>query len=167
MYWGRSIKSRLDIVHHGLIHYYHCHNDNNELDLVPSSQVPKKKKKDLRKEVCVSQFLFLFIHQAHCRAILCEVSWSEMQRLSKTVSPNLGKVLLELAELYLTYWSLEKRGDLLMVSLVFCLTSDTTNIRRSSKHLARLGDRTRKCCTAPRTVLGVKSVLLKRPPTHL
>lgn len=28
MSWGRSIKSRLDIVHHGLIHYYHWHQQN-------------------------------------------------------------------------------------------------------------------------------------------
>lgn len=56
--------------------------------------------------------------EGHCRAILCEVSWTEMERISRTVSPELGKVLLQLAELYLIYWALEKRGDLFMYSTI-------------------------------------------------
>lgn len=56
--------------------------------------------------------------EAHCRALICEVGWNEMLRISKTVSTNLGKVLLELAELYLLYWTLEKKGDLLLYSTI-------------------------------------------------
>lgn len=56
--------------------------------------------------------------EAHCRAILCEISWTELERLSKTVSPNLGKVLMQMAEMYLIYWALEKRGDLFMYSTI-------------------------------------------------
>ncbi|CAB3240217.1 unnamed protein product [Arctia plantaginis] len=74
--------------------------------------------------------------EAHCRAILCEISWSEMQRLSKTVSPNLGKVLLELAELYLTYWTLEKRGDLLMYTTIS--TSDIAKLQARYEELLAL-----------------------------
>ncbi|CAH0592211.1 unnamed protein product [Chrysodeixis includens] len=56
--------------------------------------------------------------EAHCRAILTEISWKEMVRLSTIVSPSLAPVLLQLAELYLTYWTLEKRGDHLMYSTI-------------------------------------------------
>lgn len=63
----------------------------------------------------------IYNEQAHCRAILCEVSWKEMARLSTIVSPNLAQVLLQMAELYLIYWALEKRGDLLMVSCIIML----------------------------------------------
>nr|AII21963.1 acyl-CoA oxidase 2 [Sesamia inferens] len=56
--------------------------------------------------------------EAHCRAILCAVSWKEMVRHATNSSPNLAKVLLQMAELYLTYWALEKRGDLLMYSTI-------------------------------------------------
>lgn len=56
--------------------------------------------------------------EAHCRAIFCEVTWKEMQRLSTTVSTNLANVLLHLAELYIVYWTLEKKGDLLVYSTI-------------------------------------------------
>lgn len=48
----------------------------------------------------------------------------------KTVSENLAVVLQQLVELYLVYWALEKRGDLLMVSLMLLsLSSLLHNIR--------------------------------------
>ncbi|CAH1639482.1 unnamed protein product [Spodoptera littoralis] len=56
--------------------------------------------------------------EAHCRAILCEVSWRELSRLAAQSSPSLGKVLLQMGELYLIYWALEKRGDLLLYSTI-------------------------------------------------
>lgn len=56
--------------------------------------------------------------EAHCRAILCEVAWLEVQRLSASVSPNLALVLKQLAELYLVFWALEKKGDLLVYSTI-------------------------------------------------
>ncbi|XP_004932403.1 probable peroxisomal acyl-coenzyme A oxidase 1 isoform X2 [Bombyx mori] len=56
--------------------------------------------------------------EAHCRAILCEMSWAEMQRLSQTLSPNLRKVVLELIEMYIVFWALEKRGELLMYTKI-------------------------------------------------
>ncbi|XP_026758707.1 probable peroxisomal acyl-coenzyme A oxidase 1 [Galleria mellonella] len=56
--------------------------------------------------------------EAHCRAILCNVFWTEVQRLSSSISAPLAQVLRQLAELYLTYWTLEKRGDLLVYSSI-------------------------------------------------
>ncbi|KAM3960886.1 acyl-coenzyme A oxidase 1-like [Aphomia sociella] len=56
--------------------------------------------------------------EAHCRAILCEVFWREVQRISPTLSVPLAKVMQQLAELYLTYWTLEKTGDLLVYSTI-------------------------------------------------
>ncbi|XP_059058429.1 probable peroxisomal acyl-coenzyme A oxidase 1 [Achroia grisella] len=55
---------------------------------------------------------------AHCRAILCEVFFTEVQKLSSTISAPLALVLQQLAELYLTYWTLEKGGDLLVHSSI-------------------------------------------------
>ncbi|XP_004932401.1 probable peroxisomal acyl-coenzyme A oxidase 1 [Bombyx mori] len=52
--------------------------------------------------------------EAHCRVIICEKSWLEAQRLTKSLSPALSKVLLELVELYIIYWALEKKGDFLV-----------------------------------------------------
>lgn len=59
----------------------------------------------------------LLCPQAHCRVIICEKSWLEAQRLTKSLSPALSKVLLELVQLYIIYWALEKKGDFLVVSL--------------------------------------------------
>nr|XP_049692605.1 probable peroxisomal acyl-coenzyme A oxidase 1 [Helicoverpa armigera]XP_049692606.1 probable peroxisomal acyl-coenzyme A oxidase 1 [Helicoverpa armigera]XP_049692608.1 probable peroxisomal acyl-coenzyme A oxidase 1 [Helicoverpa armigera]XP_049692609.1 probable peroxisomal acyl-coenzyme A oxidase 1 [Helicoverpa armigera] len=56
--------------------------------------------------------------EAHCRAIITSVSWQEMVRHATNSSPNLAPVLLQMAELYLIYWALEKRGDLLMYSTI-------------------------------------------------
>ncbi|CAH0690974.1 unnamed protein product [Chilo suppressalis] len=52
--------------------------------------------------------------EAHSRAILCEVSWEAV--CSSSASPNLSRVLQQLAQLYLTYWTLETSGDLLLYS---------------------------------------------------
>ncbi|CAG9117946.1 unnamed protein product [Plutella xylostella] len=54
--------------------------------------------------------------EAHCRAVLCEVYWTETERLAAASSRELGAVLKQLAELYLVYWALEKGGDLLLYS---------------------------------------------------
>ncbi|CAG4986341.1 unnamed protein product [Parnassius apollo] len=56
--------------------------------------------------------------EAHARAVLCEMFWKETQRLSSSVSNDLASVLEQLAELYLKYWALEKRGDMLMYSAI-------------------------------------------------
>ncbi|XP_026759158.2 probable peroxisomal acyl-coenzyme A oxidase 1 [Galleria mellonella] len=56
--------------------------------------------------------------EAHCRAVLCEIFSNEIQRASSTLSPNLSKVLQQLVELYLVYWALEKRGDILLYSTI-------------------------------------------------
>ncbi|KAJ0182750.1 hypothetical protein K1T71_002119 [Dendrolimus kikuchii] len=66
----------------------------------------------------MSSVQLVYASEAHCRALLCEVSWNEINRISKSVSANLGKILLELAELYLIYWALEKKGDLLLYSTI-------------------------------------------------
>ncbi|KAL4713910.1 hypothetical protein ACJJTC_015564 [Scirpophaga incertulas] len=54
--------------------------------------------------------------EAHSRALLSEVTWSETLRKASTVSPNLGQVLKQLAQLYLVYWTLNISGDLLVYS---------------------------------------------------
>ncbi|CAG9796946.1 unnamed protein product [Diatraea saccharalis] len=56
--------------------------------------------------------------EAYCRAIICEMFWSEVQRHSVTMSRNVAAVLQQLAELYLIYWTLEKSGDLFEYSCV-------------------------------------------------
>ncbi|XP_063835242.1 probable peroxisomal acyl-coenzyme A oxidase 1 [Ostrinia nubilalis] len=71
--------------------------------------------------------------EAHCRAIICEVLWKEMQRLTPTLSPALAKVLLQLAELYLVYWALEKSGDLLEYSSIS--SKDLTLLRQRYEEL--------------------------------
>ncbi|XP_013188650.1 probable peroxisomal acyl-coenzyme A oxidase 1 [Amyelois transitella] len=56
--------------------------------------------------------------EAHCRAIICQTFWKEVQRLSPTLSSGLAVVMQQLAELYLVYWTLEKSGDLLVYSSI-------------------------------------------------
>ncbi|XP_068626287.1 acyl-coenzyme A oxidase 1-like [Battus philenor] len=56
--------------------------------------------------------------EAHARVVLCEMYWRETQTITSTVSKNLAIVLQQLAELYLYYWALEKRGDLLMFTTI-------------------------------------------------
>ncbi|XP_059058434.1 probable peroxisomal acyl-coenzyme A oxidase 1 [Achroia grisella] len=56
--------------------------------------------------------------EAHCRVFLCEIFVNEIQRTSKSLSPNLYKVLQQLVELYLVYWALEKKGDILLYSTI-------------------------------------------------
>ncbi|XP_050343965.1 probable peroxisomal acyl-coenzyme A oxidase 1 [Nymphalis io] len=55
--------------------------------------------------------------EAYARYLLCDVFWSETKKMTN-VSNNLAVVLLQLAELYLVYWALEKSGDLLMYSTI-------------------------------------------------
>ncbi|XP_032528622.2 probable peroxisomal acyl-coenzyme A oxidase 1 [Danaus plexippus] len=56
--------------------------------------------------------------EAYSRALLCEVFWFEVDKVSSTLSNNLAVVLKQLAELYITYWALEKRGDLLVYTTI-------------------------------------------------
>ncbi|XP_047531391.1 probable peroxisomal acyl-coenzyme A oxidase 1 [Vanessa atalanta] len=51
--------------------------------------------------------------EAHCRSVILDTYWNEMQRLTKTSSDNVKMVLYQLTTLYLDYWALEKSGDLL------------------------------------------------------
>ncbi|KPJ09432.1 putative peroxisomal acyl-coenzyme A oxidase 1 [Papilio machaon] len=83
------------------------------------------------KEACES----LFRH-AHARAVLCEMFWKEIQRISSTVSPSLAIVLEQLAELYLKYWALEKRGDMLMYSNI--TKEDISSLQRRYVELLAL-----------------------------
>ncbi|KAL4713862.1 hypothetical protein ACJJTC_015516 [Scirpophaga incertulas] len=56
--------------------------------------------------------------EAYCRAIICEVFWSEIQRHTRNLPTSLVTVLQQLAELYLVYWALEKSGDLFLYSKI-------------------------------------------------
>ncbi|CAH2102905.1 unnamed protein product [Euphydryas editha] len=56
--------------------------------------------------------------EAYARYLLCDIFWRETQNMIKTTSKDLGVVLLQLAELYLVYWALEKRGDLLTYTTI-------------------------------------------------
>ncbi|XP_063357758.1 probable peroxisomal acyl-coenzyme A oxidase 1 [Cydia amplana] len=51
--------------------------------------------------------------EAHCRAVICSAYWSETQRLTASSSANVRAVMQQLASLYITYWALERTGDLL------------------------------------------------------
>nr|XP_026497075.1 probable peroxisomal acyl-coenzyme A oxidase 1 [Vanessa tameamea]XP_026497076.1 probable peroxisomal acyl-coenzyme A oxidase 1 [Vanessa tameamea] len=55
--------------------------------------------------------------EAYARFLICDVFWSETKKMTN-VSKNVAVVLLQLAELYLVYWALEKSGDLLMYSTI-------------------------------------------------
>ncbi|XP_050343249.1 probable peroxisomal acyl-coenzyme A oxidase 1 isoform X2 [Nymphalis io] len=69
--------------------------------------------------------------EAYARYLLCDVFWSETKKMTN-VSNNLAVVLLQLAELYLVYWALEKSGDLLMVRLIFESLSRLCMIERKT-----------------------------------
>ncbi|XP_022126113.2 probable peroxisomal acyl-coenzyme A oxidase 1 [Pieris rapae] len=51
--------------------------------------------------------------EAHCRAVLLKVYHQEAKRLTADASLNLQKVIDQLVQLYIIFWSLEKTGDLL------------------------------------------------------
>ncbi|CAH3966603.1 probable peroxisomal acyl-coenzyme A oxidase 1 [Pieris brassicae] len=51
--------------------------------------------------------------EAHCRAVLMKVYHQESKRLTADSSLNLQKVIDQLVQLYIIFWSLEKTGDLL------------------------------------------------------
>ncbi|XP_013149592.1 PREDICTED: probable peroxisomal acyl-coenzyme A oxidase 1 [Papilio polytes] len=52
--------------------------------------------------------------EAHGRAILLSVYKSEMDKRAAALSSPLRTVLLQLVDLYVTYWALEKVGDMLL-----------------------------------------------------
>ncbi|XP_026758677.2 probable peroxisomal acyl-coenzyme A oxidase 1 [Galleria mellonella] len=51
--------------------------------------------------------------EAHCRAILLYTYYTETEKIVNTVSPALRQVLLQLVDLYVVYWALQRLGDLL------------------------------------------------------
>ncbi|CAG4983896.1 unnamed protein product [Colias eurytheme] len=51
--------------------------------------------------------------EAHCRAIILATYHKETEQLAKTVSAELRLVLLQLVDLYVLYWALQRIGDLL------------------------------------------------------
>ncbi|XP_045771180.1 probable peroxisomal acyl-coenzyme A oxidase 1 [Maniola jurtina] len=51
--------------------------------------------------------------EAHCRAMLLSTYYKENEKQVKTVSPALRQVLLQLCDLYVVYWALQRIGDLL------------------------------------------------------
>jgi hypothetical protein len=59
---------------------------------------------------------YLFILKAHGRAVILSAFKSEVDRTINTLSAPLQHVLRQLVELYFYYWTLEKLGDLLLVS---------------------------------------------------
>ncbi|KAJ0182749.1 hypothetical protein K1T71_002118 [Dendrolimus kikuchii] len=56
--------------------------------------------------------------EAHCRAVICEIYYKEIVRLTASSSPNVKIVLNQLTSLYLMHWALERTGDLLRYSSV-------------------------------------------------
>ncbi|XP_053611166.1 probable peroxisomal acyl-coenzyme A oxidase 1 isoform X1 [Plodia interpunctella] len=74
--------------------------------------------------------------EAHCRAIICDTFTKEIQRLSNTFSPNLARVMQQLVELYLVYWTLQKTGDLLEYSTIS--KADIAAMRRRYEELLAL-----------------------------
>ncbi|XP_045509521.1 probable peroxisomal acyl-coenzyme A oxidase 1 [Colias croceus] len=51
--------------------------------------------------------------EAHCRAIILATYHKETEQLAKSVSAELRLVLLQLVDLYVLYWALQRIGDLL------------------------------------------------------
>ncbi|CAH2102908.1 unnamed protein product [Euphydryas editha] len=56
--------------------------------------------------------------EAHCRVILLSSFYEEIQTCSKTVSAELRVVLIQLLDLYIVYWALEKLSDLLQYTSI-------------------------------------------------
>ncbi|CAH2049993.1 unnamed protein product, partial [Iphiclides podalirius] len=70
--------------------------------------------KDYEDAWNLSSVQLVIASEAHARAVLCEMFWREILKVSSTVTNSLACVLQQLAELYLSYWALERRGDILM-----------------------------------------------------
>ncbi|XP_026319430.1 probable peroxisomal acyl-coenzyme A oxidase 1 [Hyposmocoma kahamanoa] len=51
--------------------------------------------------------------ESHCRAMVLSCYYEENEKLMKNVSPALRTVLLQLVDLYVVYWALQRVGDLL------------------------------------------------------
>ncbi|XP_047985323.1 probable peroxisomal acyl-coenzyme A oxidase 1 [Leguminivora glycinivorella] len=51
--------------------------------------------------------------EAHCRAFILTTYFTETENQIKSVSPALRTVLLQLVDLYVVYWALQRVGDLL------------------------------------------------------
>ncbi|CAG4986312.1 unnamed protein product [Parnassius apollo] len=66
--------------------------------------------------------------EAHGRAILLSVYKSEMDKRTASLSSSLKKVLLQLVELYVIYWALEKVSDLLLYTSI--TEKDITELQR-------------------------------------
>ncbi|KAJ2940648.1 hypothetical protein O0L34_g14755 [Tuta absoluta] len=71
--------------------------------------------------------------EAHCRAMICRIYWEETRRLTVSSSPNVRKVMGQLASLYLIYWTLQKTGDLLTYSTIS--QEDLTNFQQQYEDL--------------------------------
>ncbi|XP_045447131.1 probable peroxisomal acyl-coenzyme A oxidase 1 [Melitaea cinxia] len=71
--------------------------------------------------------------EAHCRSVLLKIYWNEMARLTKNSSDNVKLVLNQLATLYLTYWALERTGDLLRYSTIS--ENDIDSLQRQYEEL--------------------------------
>ncbi|CAG4983899.1 unnamed protein product [Colias eurytheme] len=56
--------------------------------------------------------------EAHCRALILATYYKETEQLAKSVSAELRLVLLQLVDLYVLYWALERIGDLLRFSSI-------------------------------------------------
>ncbi|XP_013176608.1 PREDICTED: probable peroxisomal acyl-coenzyme A oxidase 1 [Papilio xuthus] len=58
------------------------------------------------------------VSEAHGRAVLLSVYKSETDKRAAALSPPLRKVLLQLVDLYVMYWALEKVGDMLLYASI-------------------------------------------------
>ncbi|CAH2989665.1 unnamed protein product [Chilo suppressalis] len=73
--------------------------------------------------------------EAHCRAILSRVYWTETVRVSAGSSSEVRAVLHQLAALYLLYWATERTGDLLRFTTIS--ESDLVNLQERYEELLR------------------------------
>ena len=64
-----------------------------------------------------SSLLLVNASEAHCRAFIVETYYAVLLEIIKTASPPLGKVLIELCELYSANTVLKMSGDLLRVNI--------------------------------------------------
>ncbi|CAG9581086.1 unnamed protein product [Danaus chrysippus] len=56
--------------------------------------------------------------EAHCRSVILETYCNEVRRLTKSSSDNVKIVMHQLVTLYLSYWTLQRTGDLLRYSSI-------------------------------------------------
>ncbi|XP_028031489.1 probable peroxisomal acyl-coenzyme A oxidase 1 [Bombyx mandarina] len=73
------------------------------------------------------------VSEAHCRALILSTYKAEVDRKAQHLSAPLKRAMYQLVELYATYWSLQKLGDLLLYTSMS--ESDVQQLRQNYESL--------------------------------